>query len=87
MELYSIHRDYCGHGLFSREGNILICQVYDGYPDTGNPVITFNNHNDFIGKANGSARRVGIVVLDSTRSSNSISCTDITTTSIGRYYY
>ncbi len=31
--MFYSHRDYCGHGLIYRDGQFILVEVYDGFPD------------------------------------------------------
>lgn len=41
------HRDYCGHGLVSIDGNISLVEVHDGYALEGPVLLSWNSESDF----------------------------------------
>ena len=47
-DLYSSHRDYCGHGLVYRDGRIQLLVVHDGWPEYGDVVATWESEEEFV---------------------------------------
>ncbi len=39
--LFYSHRDYCGHGLIYRDGQFILVEVYDGFPDQSKILATW----------------------------------------------
>ncbi len=47
--LYYSHRDYCGHGLIYRDGQFMLIEVYDGFPDQSQILATWDSEEEFVG--------------------------------------
>lgn len=46
--LFNSHRDYCGHGLIYRDGQFILVEVYDGFPDQSKILATWDSEDEFV---------------------------------------
>ena len=46
--LFYSHRDYCGHGLIYRNGQFILVEVYDGFPDQSEFLATWDSEKEFV---------------------------------------
>ncbi len=46
--LFYSHRDYCGHGPIYRDGQFILVEVYDGFPDQSEFLATWDAEEEFV---------------------------------------
>ncbi|SSC68529.1 hypothetical protein [Ciceribacter selenitireducens] len=46
--IVEFHRDFCGHGLVRRSDRVVLCDVFDGGGQTGEPIAAWNDETDFV---------------------------------------
>ena len=46
--LYHGHRDYCGHGFIYRDGQFILAEVRDGYPEESPHLATWDSQDAFV---------------------------------------
>ena len=45
--IYDVHRDFCGQGLIRTKDGVMLCDVYDGGRDLGEPIASWREEAEF----------------------------------------
>lgn len=45
--IYDAHRDFCGQGLIRTEDGVMLCDVYEGGRDFGDPIASWREETEF----------------------------------------
>ena len=46
--IVEFHRDFCGQGLIRRAGGVVLCDIFDGGGQTGDPITAWGDETDFV---------------------------------------
>ncbi|MFA7413826.1 MAG: hypothetical protein WC048_05020 [Rhizobium sp.] len=46
--ILEFHRDFCGHGLIRRADRVMLCDIFDGGGQTGDPITAWADEADFV---------------------------------------